>query len=174
MEDLKMNKEDLKELRELLAITWNNNEKMIRHCLKSSKYVKVGDKFIDVCDSKPNITKTLYYDDEYEAPEVNFETFLLYNKKNMPTEWKLEGRTWGDSGKLLIIPQYSGDKTNFRLCGLTYNEKDSDKSMEVTPEMLEKINEAVREVQEDYKKRLAAYWKRYNKNIHAYGYWANR
>lgn len=168
------NKEHLKELTELLAATWNNNEKMIKHCLKSSKYVKIGDKFIDVCSSKPTITKTLYYDDEYEAPEVNFETFLLYNKENMPNEWKLEGRTWDDSGKLLITPQYSGDKTNFRLCGLSYGGIDGLRAMEVTSEMLEVINQAVREVQEDYKKRLAAYWKRYNKNIHAYGYWANR
>lgn len=168
------NKEHLKELTELLAITWNNNEGMIKHCLKSSKYVKIGDKFIDVCDSKPMIHKEIYYNDEYEAPEVNFETFLNYNKRNMPNEYKLEGRTWDYSGKLTIIPQYSGDKTNFRLCGLTYNEKDSDKAMEVTPEILEVINQAIREVQEDYKKRLATYWKRYNKNIHAYGYWANR
>lgn len=168
------NKEDLKELTSLLALAWNNDKRMIEHCLKSGKYVKIGDKYIDVCDSKPTISKTIYYDDEYEAPNVNFETFLKYNEKNMPSEYKLEGRTWGNSGKLLIIPQYHGDKTNFRLCSLTYNESDSDRVMEVTPEMLEMINQAIREVQEDYKKRLATYWKRYGKNVYTYGYWANR
>lgn len=168
------NKEHLKELTELLAKEWNNDKKMINHCLKSGKYVKIDNKFIDVCDKKPTINKTLYYNDEFEAPEINFETFLAYNKSNMPTEYKLENRRFGEINPLLIIPQYHGDKSNFKLCGLTYIESDSDRAEEVTPEMLEVINEAIREVREDYKKRLKNYWKRYNDKIYTYGYWANR
>jgi hypothetical protein len=169
-----MNKEDLKELTELLAITWNNDERMIKYCLKSSKYVKIGDKFIDVCGSKPTITKTLWYDDTRESPGVSYETFLWYNQRNTPTEYEIENRRYGEIRPLLIIPQYNGDKTDFRLCGLTYNDGDGDRAMEVTPEILKVINQAVREVQEDYKKRLANYWKRYNKNIVAMGYWVDR
>lgn len=170
-----MKKENLKELTELLAIEWNNSEQMIKHCLKSSKYVKIGDKFIEVCNSKPTVTKTLYYNDEYEAPEVNFEMFLLYNEKNMPTEYKIEGRTWGGNiENLTIIPQYHGDKTNFRLCGLNYGKVADLEGIEVSLELFGAINEAIREVQEDFKKRLKAYWNRYSDNITACGYWANR
>lgn len=163
-------------LTELLTLQWNNDERMVKYCLKSTKYVQLGDKFVAVTSSKPTIDKTMWYDDETKGPEVSFESFRRYNESNMPHELVKEKSLWGGLSKLYIVPNYYRDKTDGRLAGITYepSERAPANGREVTDAELEAFNMAIRDVQADYEKRLAAYWKRYSHKVTAQGYWANR
>lgn len=58
--------------------------KMQNYILTKYNYYKTIDNFIFEIEkaSKLSITKTLYYDDEYDAPEINFENFEWHNRFN--------------------------------------------------------------------------------------------
>jgi len=163
---------ELEELEELLKIRWNNSESMVEHCLKNSKYIKIGDKFIEVGSKKPTIQKQFWFDDEKPIPEPSKEIFMRGNKRsNSPREYELENDRYE---KLLIVPLYHEDKTDFRLCSLSYQKPKDYSSIEVTEEMLKIINTAEKELKTKYEKRLETYWKRYSKHIRCSGYWVNR
>lgn len=162
-------------LEQLLRLQWGS-ESMVKHCLKSSKYVQLDDTFVSVCGAKPSIQSTMWYDDETEGPQVNFESFRRYNESNFPRKLELERNQYGNRSKLFIAPHYHGDKTDGKLAGLRYEPEDRPPhgGREVTPEELEIFNQAIEEVQADYEKRLKTYWKRYSDKVHAAGYWTNR
>lgn len=173
-----MNKTELQELTALLETTWKKrngetDQKMVDHCLKSGKYIKVDDMFVQVCDLKPSINTTIWYDDEGKDPGSGKKTFMHYNERmNMPKEYEPRFR-YQD---LHFIVQYWDDKTGGRLAGLAYKEENSTLPLirKVTPEELEQINAAVSEVRADYAKRLETYYAKYSHKIHSSGYWANR
>jgi hypothetical protein len=170
-----MTKQEQQELKNLLSIEWNGSERMIQHCLKSSKYIHIDNMYVDVCDAKPSIDSTLYYNDEYPDIGNSYETFINYNMKKAPRTYEKFTRfSYYDDEKLVIIPQYCTDKTGGRLCAVTYKNNDKNQYIEVTPELLEQINAAIEEVRADYKKRLDMYYKKYADKISSYGYWANR
>ena len=50
----------------------------------------------------------------------------------------------------------------------------SDFVRELTQEEINEIIEFTNTLKEEYIERLKKYYKRYNKNIHVQGYWANR
>ena len=175
-----MTKEDYQELTRLLELTWRKRSgsidaKMVRHSLESGKYVKIDDRFVCVCDLKPSITKTIWYDDETEGPEANYQNFLQVNKHNFPSYWELMHRY---EDPLYIRVRFWNDKTDGRIATLEYIPKYHQENAElirpVTPEDLEKINAAVEEVRQDYKKRLDTYWKKYSNQVSSRGYWVNR
>jgi len=179
-----MNKEDCKELETLLGLTWRKrsgeiDQNMVDHCLASSKYIKLGELFVDVCSRKPSITKTIWYDDTREGPDANWENFLALNiRNNMPTLYELEARYCGQISPLYIRVQYSGDKTGGKLCSLEYIPEYDSRSTDarkVTQDELNEINAAVQDVRDDYRKRLEAYFKRYGKDhVTSQGYWVDR
>ena len=160
------------ELTKLLELTWSNKS-MVDHCLKSTEYIEHDGYFIAVGDKKPSITKTIWYDDETEAPELTEEMFVQHNMRtNAPKP--MEALSFhGDP--LLVIPQYFNDKTGGRLCGLTYSDKESyPNGIEVDEELLKEINKTREDMEGKYKKRLTNYYKRYKDHIHVSGYWVNR
>ena len=158
------------ELLTLLNLQWQGKD-MIDHCFKTSEYLNYNGKYIDIADKKPSITKTLWFDDERKIPDKNETIFIEDNMRlNAPKKMGLDSYH-GD--KLCITTQYCNDKTNGRLCGLTYAEP-SDNNIEVTQELLDHINKVRSELAVKYKKRLVSYWKRYNKNVRFSGYWVNR
>ena len=160
------------ELIELLKLQWKGQD-MVDHCYKNTEYIKHDGKYIAIGDKKPSITKTLWFDDEKEIPSVNEEMFIEQNMRtNAPKPMKMESIHYD---KLTIIAEYDNDKTGFRLCGLTYTEGGKyQNEMEVTEELLQKINKIKAEMAIKYEKRLRSYWKRYNKNVRFRGYWVNR
>lgn len=173
-----MNKTELQELTNLLAMTWKKrngetDQKMVEHCLKSGKYVKIDDMFVNVCDLKPSIDSTIWYDDEGKDPGSGKKTFMsLNNRMHMPDLYEMKFR-YQD---LYFIVHYWDDKTAGKLVSLAYKEESSTLPLirKVTPEELKKINAAVSEVRADYAKRLENYFNRYSDKIHSCGYWANR
>ena len=177
-----MNKEDVQELTRLLELTWRKrsgepDQSMVDHCLKSGKYIRIDDMMVDVCSIKPIITTTIWYDDETEGPEANFQNFKALNERqNMPSLYELQSHFCGVRD-LYFIVQYSGDKTGGKLASLTYADEPSNFPLirKVTPAELEQINAAVEEVRQDYAKRLVNYFKRYGKtHVSSRGYWVNR
>lgn len=167
---------DEKLLEKLLALNWNNSQKMIDHCKKSTAYVQIEDMIVGVCDSKPPITKTIWYDDERDDPGSGFDQFCLANKYNMPDELELNRTRSGHRSNLCLIVGYLNDKTSGKLCGLAYKDDDelSDCIRKVTAEELMMINSVVREAKQKYQKRLENYYKKYRSNIYSQGFWANR
>lgn len=161
-------------LKELLNLQWNSNEKMVKYCLTSSLYIQLNDKFVVVCSKKPKIDSDIWYDDETKSPSVTFESFVDNNTRNLPNYFQLENIRFGNHRSLFIAPQYYADKTDGKLCGLRYEDDNFTDGRKVSKEELEIINQAVSEVRADYEKRLKRYWKRYSDKVTTKGYWANR
>lgn len=153
------------------------DEEMIKHCLQNTKYVEIGDSFVDVADLKPKIHKELWYDDETYGPDLNFESFRDYNiESEMPKFYKLSGRNRNQkTGSLKMIPQYDG-VNGLELTSLTYEDSEDLKVpyKEVNEEQLEEINKGIKEVRENYEKRLKTYYDKYSDKLRATGYWKNR
>ena len=173
-----MTKEDYQELTRLLELTWrkrdgSTDQKMVDHCLKAHKYIRLDDMIVSVCDLKPTIQNVIWYDDTRADPGDSCDAFVFANRHNMPQLWSLTHRTQD----LYIMVAYSGDKTGGKLASLSHAETPTTRPAirRVTPDELIKINEAVEEVRQDYAKRLAAYYKRYGKtHVRSEGYWADR
>lgn len=177
----KSNKEFTQRLTETLGKSWQKrdgsvDEEMVKHCLKTSKYIELGDSFVEVAASKPTIYKDLWYDDETEAPELTFEAFRDYNlSMGSPKKFELMGRgRSGDYCKLRMIPQYTRAR-GLELASLTYDEPDGyEATREVSESELVEINNAIEEVQKDYEKRLKQYYDKYKDKISYRGYYRER
>ena len=172
-EKMKMGNIKLQVEKELRSY-WKD-EKMVKHCLKHNKYVKLDDWFVDVCDAKPSISSTMYYSDEYDAPDKNKAQFIHYNESNAPRKMENSMR------KYFLIKHYSRQNDE-KLASITsyadYENPNDNPNIEIIKELTEKemqeVNKAIEEVQQDYSKRLETYYKRYADKITTSGYWANR
>ena len=164
----------MKDLRELLVLQLG--EKTGEYAFKNFSYLEHGDKYIEIGSKKPTITKTFWYDDERPAPEIDEEYFIDGNLSNNRFLYELDG---GRGTELYVIEKYYNDRTNGRVCGLTYlYEEQLDRIdyivEKVTPELLEKINAGAKVLELEFIERLKRYWKRYSKHVRACGYWVNR
>ncbi|TLG71069.1 hypothetical protein [Culicoidibacter larvae] len=113
------------------------------------------------------IKKTVYYNDETEAPEITENYFIHYNMRY---------NNYSRVCKQLALLTYHLDESN----GVYVKNRSfmHDDSFTVIRELTEDekcflINVA-EEKDDQYKKRVVAYYKRYNDIIYADGYWANR
>ena len=159
----------MEELKKELSKVWN--PEMVDHCLKSSKYIKIDDYFVDVCNPKPRIEKRLWFDDEQKSPEKTKEYFLNYNYKNMPRKFN------ADENNVYIATQYYRQPADCKLANITttrFDDIPSSYIKKLNADEITLINNAVEEVNTDYKKRLETYWKKYETKIHCSGYWVNR
>ena len=165
------------ELDNLLFAQWRGDRKMVEHCTSNCRYVSVDDMFVEVCSKSPSITKTIWFDDTRSDPGAGWETFLALNtRNNMAREFELSRSQWGDFTHLYFCVHYYNDRTNGRLAGLQYKteEDKQDVIRLVTAEELTVINEAIREENAKYSKRLESYFRRYGKHVRSEGYWADR
>ena len=147
-----------------------NDEKMVKHCLKSTKYIEIEEGFLNCCDSKPTIENEMYYNDEYAAPSTEKEGFFNHNKRNMP-------ELLTDKYRYFLRINYSGNNSENLLAIETvryYDDPGADVIRELTTDDITKVNNAIAEVRADYTKRLETYYKRYADKITTHGYWANR
>jgi len=159
-------------LMELLQKQWSSKD-MVNHCYKKTEYIQHDGKYIAIGDKKPSITKTLWFDDEYDIPNSNEQLFIDTNMRtNAPKP--MESTSYhGDP--LIIIAEYCNDRTQGELCGITYDTLDRyPGAIVVSESLLNTINSVKAEMAVKYEKRLRSYWKRYNKNVSCRGYWANR
>jgi len=169
-----MKRQEYKELREVLRLQLLSDQR-IDLVLKYDTFVMIEGRFVTICDKKPTITKTFWYDDEGEAPEVNEEYFILMNIENNAPKLKTMQDKYGH--ELCIVPKYWNDNTEFKVGTLSYSNSRLGMDVpraNVDEKTFEIINEEIRIKREKYLKRLKSYWKRYNKNVTAMGYWTNR
>ena len=149
-------------------------DNMVKHCLKHSKYIELDGWFVNCCDSKPAIAKTIWYDDETDGPDNNKATFLRANERNIR-----EPLT--DDRKYYLIKNY-WRQTDEKLASISSyrvweepTPKESENVIrQLTLEELAIINKAIEEVNVNFRKRLETYWKRYSDKVSVRGYWVNR
>lgn len=129
------------------------------------------------------IDKTIYYDDEMEAPNVTLEYFKRYNKNNRDSYRLIE--EYNENTMPYFIDNYCTDKTRVCVIANDFTYLDYKEALDdnikrgifqryLTLEEIKEYNEIVEELRKKYDKRLEAYYKKYNKHITTYGYWANR
>lgn len=150
--------------------TWDKTPKdreyRDNHIIGSTIVLKTKEgKYILIDNDKPSISSTLWYDDETECPENSYSNFEAYNMRH-----NLHGNFLKNS-QFLTKNDYKpdifvdiSDRTSI----------DDDYIRDLTNDEQEDIRHIFKEREENYKKRLLSYWKRYQKNIHWSGYWANR
>lgn len=160
------------ELRELLDKYWKGDKKMVDHCMKFYKYIYLDGMYIDCCNLKPTISKTLWYDDEQDSPGDGYNTFIAYNLRLHSPD--LVEPTFYIT--YYIRPKYVGGYSiPLSSIGATRNgEGIPDGATILKPYQIAHINEAIKEVRADYRKRLDTYFKKYKAKIHSSGYWVNR
>ena len=181
MENLKLLNEE--ETKEIAKLKWNS-EKMQKYIIDTYEFYKTKDGLILELEKvkKISIDKTMYYDDEYEAPEVTEKNFIIYNRHNIPgrnleeyLQEKENLKTRGfASGRYDYNGMYFNDYGNVQVgIGWAY-EKDKYFKRYLTPEEENDYIELMKERKEQYIERLKKYFKRYGKHVTTYGYWANR
>lgn len=170
-----------------VAKTLWESEKMQKYLVDTYDFYTTNDGLILELEkvNKISIDKTMYYDDETEAPTVNENNFIVYNRYNVPQhnlndylEEKERLQTHGcASGRY----DYKG--IYFRLNYMNndkvvncnwHDDKDKYFKRYLTKEEEQDFITLVNERQAKYIERLKKYFKRYGKNITTHGYWANR
>jgi len=171
---MKLTQEQNEELKSLLGMEWRTrkgevDQKMVEFCMKKDRYIYLNGEFIKCCENKPSIDSTLYYDDTTEGPGNSFNAFRIYNIHNIPEQ--LKPASYGET--LITSAHYSNGSEKLR-CFYYSENIEADKGRIASAEELKAINEARKEVADDYEKRLKTYYKKYSKNIRSSGYWAER
>ena len=135
--------------------------------------------------SKYGINKTMWYDDEYEAPNKNENNFITYNMRHNNPANHIEAyleekerlkKVGSASGRYdyegMYIETYKEGKQvyiNF------YDDTRGKKIRYLNKEEEKEYIEILKYYKEKYIEKLKKYYKRYGKEyVHTCGYWANR
>nr|DAT76249.1 MAG TPA: hypothetical protein [Caudoviricetes sp.] len=153
--------------------------KMQDFILKQYNYYKTTDGFIFEIEkaSKLSITKTLYYDDEYDAPEINFENFEWHNKFNCNKYDHLKEKAEHEYNKFYFA--INGNLKNVYVNVMNDWEFKENQfcekiTRELTADEKQDILTLYKQQKDEYTTRLQKYWNKYKNHITTYGYWANR
>ena len=183
--------EKLKELNEkekieIVKKLWESDS-MQKYVLDKYDFFKTEDNLILELEKvkKIEIKKVLYYDDEFEVPEITLENFINFNKGNMPfrnldnylemkKQLNEQGFTSGRYDYNGIYFQNNNINLDFMVMINFQDEKDKYFKRYLTEEEEKELIELAKERQKQFLERLTKYFKRYSKNICACGYWANR
>lgn len=137
--------------------SFDGNKFDVDYCIKNYKYVVVDDVIIEIGRLKPFIEKTMDYDDTEQAPVITEQMFIEYNmllhieKPLLPddvTKYILRNNYY--RGDILEISPLNGN---------------AEDGIMLTSKIIEAINQARGEIEQDYIKRLKNYYKRYKKYI---------
>lgn len=160
---------------------WCSDEKTMKRWFKESVYLITKDGYLLTFDTKLDIDKTLWFDDEYEIPEKSEELFINYNLKNIRYDFKDYLKAQKDlkeygccsaSDSNMFLTRCLGTLARINTSG--WQMEQSDFIRELEEDEITEIIEFTNELKEQYIERLKKYYKRYNKNIFVSGYWANR
>ena len=153
--------------------------KMQDFILKKYNYYKTTDGFIFEIEksNKLSITKTLYYDDEYDAPEINFENFEWHNRFNCNKYDHLKEKAEHEYNKFYFA--INGNLKNVYVSVMTdWEFKDNRYCEKITRELTADEKQDIlilyKQQKDEYITRLKNYWNKYKNHITTYGYWANR
>ena len=196
--ELEKNKLQENKLQELRLL--NNEEKtdiarqfwktkdMVDYIVKTYDFYITKDNYIIEIEksSKVSVDKTLWYDDEQEAPKNNEGNFISYNMRlhnpmrsleNYLEERERLNKTGGASGKYDyngIYISINRSESNF-VSYEFFDEKDNRFIRYLTEKEEQDLINIMAENKEKYLDRLKKYYKRYGeKYVRAEGYWVNR
>ena len=164
--------------------TQEEQEKTCKYFYKKRILLISKNGYILELENDQSINKTLWYDDETPTPEKTEQYFLNYNiNLNLPyrninnylEEKERLQKTGGASGKY----DYNGfyfDNPYTSKKRISFDFLDDKKYFVryMTEEEQTELLQIIKELQNKYVERLKKYYKRYSKNIHISGYWANR
>lgn len=179
-----LNKE---EALEVAKTVWDT-ESMQKFLIDKFDFYKTSDGLIIELEkiNKITIDKTIWYDDETEAPEATENYFIIYNKKNFPSRslenYLEEANRLKNNGCASGRYDYQGIyfnknyNSNGNIVNCNWFDEKDDKLFKryLTATEQQEYIELMNERKEQYIERLRRYYKRYSKNISVEGYWANR
>lgn len=155
------------------------NPKMQDYILTKYNYYKTTDGFIFEIEkaNKLSITKTLYYDDEYDAPEINFANFEWHNRHNCNKYDHLKEKAEHEYNKFYFA--LNGNLKNVYVCVMNdWEFRENQFCEKITRELTEDEKQDIltlyKQQKDEYTTRLQKYWNKYKNHITTYGYWANR
>ena len=150
---------------------------------KQNTYIKFSDGYI-VKFERPGISSCMYYDDELESPETDYNSFESYNlhynncysyfESYFEARSNLEKYGYCIGGYERI---YITNCSNSDIANLSVYDDNSYKlgfKRYLTDDESQEIKKLVELLKADYIKRLKTYYKRYGDKITTHGYWANR
>lgn len=147
--------------------------------LQQNNYYKTNDGLIIEIQkaSKLSINKTMYYDDEYEAPQINFDNFADYNRHNCDKYTRYSELAEHEANKFYFAK--NGNAGNYIVVvsnAWDYAEDNAryNFTRELTEQEKTDILALYKQQKDEYTARLQRYWNKYQKHISTYGYWADR
>lgn len=171
---------------EVVKTLWHD-EKMQKYLVDKYDFYKFDDGLVIELEkvNKITIDKTMYYDDEYEAPEKTEQNFIYYNRSNFPARgldnYLEEKKSLQENGCASGRYDYKGIylrlsyMNNDKVVNCNwFDEKDKYFKRYLTEKEEKEYIELMQQRQTQYIERLKKYFKRYGKNITTYGYWVNR
>ena len=182
MKNLKIELKSLKELndeeRKNFAKSEWQDEKMQEWLIKNYDFYKTTDGYIFEVEkaSKLSIVKKLYYDDEYEAPQVNYENFEDANKYKCNKFNYFSEKA--DKQYIKFYFAINGNLKNVYVEDLDeweLNERPHNEILrELTADEKYDVVALYKKQKDEYAERLKKYWNKYKNHITTCGYWANR
>ena len=153
---------------------------------KTIKNERIGIKFDDGIEillqiDKGSIHNTMWYDDESESPNKNYENFKEYNLRyqNCNYDWIINTlkKEDGFCDEYLIFKQkdnIKGTEYCIEPASYTQNRNDKEYVRKLTKQEKEFIISFYQAQKDKFIKRLEIYWKKYQNKVHCSGYRANR
>lgn len=175
------------EVDEIVKELWAS-ENMQKYAKNTHDYYILSDGYILEFEkvNKRSLTTTFYYDDETDAPDVNFDNFVYYNRHNIPfnslNEYLSEKKRLQEHGCATGRYDYKGIyiSEKYDNCkNVVFYDFHDEKNEELfirylTEEEQQDFIKIAKQYENAYMERLRRYFKRYGQNIRTYGYWANR
>lgn len=171
---------------------WDVSNKYYQNEAKRNVYIQFNDGYV-VEFRQSKIKSTMYYSDQYSAPEKDVESWIQYNmshgwKHSRFKEWMEQEKELDETGccsgahtRMYLETKYNDLKTfvdlQTQLDPYRYTNKADEQEYFIrylTDEEQQEILEVYEEMKNEYIKRLNAYYKRYSHKIVTNGYWANR
>ncbi len=159
-------------------------EKDCKYFYKQYLLIITKDGYILELDNNPEISKTLWYDDETPTPEKNEQYFISYNinlhlpyrnvKAYLEEKERLQKNGCASGAYDYNGISLSKDYTNTKRVGFQVLSDKRHFLRYLTSDEQDELIEIIKDLQNKYIERLKKYYKRYSKNIHVSGYWANR
>lgn len=159
---------------------WNNT-KMQEYLLQSYDFYKTTDGIV-IEITKPNklsITKTLYYDDENEPPQITLGNFLIWNKHNCNRYDYYKEKTQSINQYFYFTKQNTEVScvevfTDWEIQGDRFGTFSKGIAQrELTDNEKQDILTLYKEQKDKYTERLTKYFNKYKDKITTWGYWAN-
>lgn len=119
--------------------------------------------------AKPNISSTMYYDDEQERPDKTEEQFIAYN-----LELNLRQTVTENNRYMFYSYAKCGDHPIVSYARRGWDLARDEEVRNITDAEFDQLKAVLDAHKAAYIERLRRYWKRYGDKVSTMGYWANR